>query len=209
VFRYKYGLPESSIKNDIPGQGFNFNKTLTPENFEVPINDFNYALETKTILRTDFKIGFVEITSITEDSTQLLLFLEDEINEKFIGPFFYDLFRFIVPTRIIKSSIDPEIEEQLFISMPDLQTMDLLDDEESNNEAGINTGFSNQTITHYEFDGKKPNDDLMIHMWKKGKPVSEIAHKLSYSTDTINNRIAILRNHLGKEVIPYRIPQKK
>lgn len=214
VFRYKSGLSRSSIKNNFPGQGFTFDESLSADDYQVPINDFNEALEIKNIYGTDFKIGFVEITSINQDTTQLLLFLEDDIDKRFISPFFNDLSKFIVPIRIITNSIDPDIEEQLLESMPDLQAIELLEEEKSNNKAEKNSRFSNQSINHYEIKGKKPNDDLFIHMLNQGVPYEEIASQLStedkpIESKTVNNRLSILRGQLGTDIVPLRILRKK
>jgi hypothetical protein len=209
VFRAK-GRPIHSLsKSNFPGQGFIFDDPLSIDDYIVPINDFNEVLEIKSLLGDDIKIGFVEITLITEDATRLLLYLDDGIDKRFLSPFFSDLSIFIAPPRKITKSIDPEIEEQLLESLPDLQGIDLLDEENDiEDEEGVYR-FSNPAIKQYEFKGKKPNDDLLLDMWIKGVPVSQIASKLSYASETIRNRSVILRKILGVNVVPYRNPKKK
>jgi hypothetical protein len=166
-------------------------------------------------LEDDKVFGFVEISPISFDASQILVFLSEGVGEEFASPLILALFQFILPTRKITKGIDPVIKQRILESKEGHRLKEYFDEDDTDKEESDGKTeegvyrFSNQAIKRYEFEGKKPKDDLLIHMWRQNKTVIEISQKLStpeepYVPGTINNRIVILREILKEDVVPYR-----
>jgi hypothetical protein len=217
IFRHKDNLSQFLLKDDSAIPRLPSKDDFIEEQYLNGVKKMNTFFDQAGIMENDLIIGYAEVTPISKDTSQFILYLKEGIDESFAEPIFKVILNFIAPPRIITDKIDPKIGKQIKESPKKTRQkatkkkIESGDTKEIKEKTEDKPRFPIDEIKKYTIEDKRPYDDRMIYLWQKGWELSEISVRLPtpLKVGTIQNRLTYLRKQLGKDIVPYRIPPKK
>jgi hypothetical protein len=224
ILRHKDNLSQFLMKDDPANQVFPSSDEFTEEKFLNGVKKMNTFFDQAGIMENDIIIGYAEVTSISKEKSQFILYLKEVINESFAEPTYKAISNYIAPTRDVRNRIDPKIVKQIKGLPKDTQQkvskkksaipkIEKKEEKKSENNlpaAKPQTTLSPQPpkIEPYEIEGEKPCHRPIIDSWNRGFSAKEISVQLSINKSikmndlSVHNELSFLRKQLGEEIVP-------